>query len=236
MNSSLASSTMKSSAEMTRVQQSVLTGLERRTLHWIARRLPRAIHSDHLTLLALAAMIGAGLSYWLARFTPLGLLLAIGCLVVNWFGDSLDGTVARVRQQQRPRYGYYVDHVVDALGTLALFGGLAASGYMAPGVAALLVIAYFLVCVEVYLAAHSLGRFEMSFLGFGPTELRILLSIGNLTLLVHPVATVFGRAFRLFDIGGAIAAAALFITFVYLAVSHTRALYVAEPRPAGVEP
>ena len=215
----------------TRVQRSVLTRLERRTLHWLATRLPTWIHSDHLTVLALAAMVGAGSSYWLARTSPIGLWLVILCLAVNWFGDSLDGTIARVRQQQRPRYGYYVDHVVDAIGALSLFGGLALSGYMAPAVAAVLLIAYFLVCLEVYLAAHSLGEFHMSFLGVGPTELRILLAIGNVTLLVHPMATIAGHSFRLFDIGGAIGAAGLVLTFVWSTIRHTRALYLAEPRP-----
>jgi phosphatidylglycerophosphate synthase len=150
---------------------------------------------------------------------------------VNWFGDSLDGTIARVRQQQRPRYGYYVDHVVDAVGALFLFGGLALSGYMAPAVAAVLLIAYFLVCLEVYLATHSLGEFHMSFLGVGPTELRVLLAVGNLTLLVHPMATIAGHSYRLFDIGGAIGAVGLAFTFVWSAIRHTRALYLAEPRP-----
>ena len=216
-----------------RVQHSVLTQLERRTLHWLARRLPPWINSDHLTLLALAAMAGAGLSYWLASATPAGLLLVIVCLAVNWFGDSLDGTVARLRQQQRPRYGYYVDHVVDAAGAVFLFGGLALSGYMAPAIAGTLLIAYFLVCVEVYLATHSLGEFHMSFMGVGPTELRILLAIGNLTLLVHPHASIAGHTFRLFDVGGAVAAVCLAGTFIWSAVRHTRALYLAEPRPGG---
>jgi archaetidylinositol phosphate synthase len=217
-----------------RIQHSALTGLERRTLQWMARRLPLWIHSDHLTLIALVAMVGAGLSYWLASATPAGLWLVIVCLALNWFGDSLDGTLARVRQQQRPRYGYYVDHIVDAVGTLCLFGGLALSGYMAPAVAAALTIAYFLVCLEVYLAAHSLGEFHMSFLGIGPTELRILLAVGNLTLLVHPVAELGGHAVRLFDLGGVIGIIGLTGTFVWSSIRHTRALYLAEPRPAAV--
>jgi phosphatidylglycerophosphate synthase len=216
-----------------RIQKGVLTSLERRTLIWLATRLPASIHSDHLTLLALIAMIGVGSSYWLARTSPFGLVLATICLAVNWFGDSLDGTIARLRHQERPRYGYYVDHVVDAVGTLSLFIGLAASGYMAPEIAAAALIAYFITVIETYLAAHSLGRFEMSVLGIGPTELRVLLGIGNLALLTHPTSTVFGREFRLFDIGGAVAAAALMVVFAWSTVRHTRALSRAEPRPVG---
>ncbi|MEO7191101.1 MAG: CDP-alcohol phosphatidyltransferase family protein [Vicinamibacterales bacterium] len=229
-SSSAATSSMSAFREVRRVQQSVLTRLERRTLQWLAVRLPGAIHSDHLTILALVAMVGAGGSYWLASVTPVGLLLAIACLAANWFGDSLDGTIARVRNQQRPRYGYYVDHVVDAVGTIFLFGGLALSGYMSPLVAATLLVAYFAVCLEVYLAAHSVGDFEMSFLGLGPTELRILLAVGNLALLAHPTATVFGHVFKLFDIGALIGACGLTVTFVSSAIRHTRELYQLEPR------
>jgi phosphatidylglycerophosphate synthase len=176
-------------------------------------------------------MLGAGLSYWLASVTPLGLLLVVVCLAVNWFGDSLDGTLARVRNQQRPRYGYYVDHIVDGFGALFLLGGLALSGYMHPAIAFGLLIAYYLLSIEVYLAAHSLGRFKITYFNMGPTELRILLAIGNLVLLVQPNATIFGQTYRLFDVGGAIAVGCLFITVVVSTMTNTRALYKAEPIP-----
>ena len=217
--------------DATRVLTSVLAPLEKWCLIWMAHRMPRAINSDHLTGLALVAMLGAGLSYWLASVTPLGLLLAILCLAVNWFGDSLDGTLARVRQQQRPRYGFYVDHVVDVLGTAFLVGGLGLSGYMSPMVALLLLVAYFIVCAEVFLATHTTGTFTMSFLKVGPTELRILLSIGSLVLLVKPTSHLFGHTFLLFDVGGVVGAAGLFFTFLVSAARNTRALYLAEPMP-----
>ena len=100
--------------EAQRAQVSLLAPLEKRCLLWMAERTPPWINSDHLTLLGLAALFGAGLSYWYARYSRAGLLLVIVCLFFNWLGDSLDGTLARVRQRQRPRYGFYVDHVVDA--------------------------------------------------------------------------------------------------------------------------
>jgi len=209
----------------TRLQQSVLTRLERRTLHWIAPRLPTAVHSDHLTLLALVAMIGVGASYWLSSITPWGLMLASVLLAVNWFGDSLDGTLARVRNRQRPRYGYYVDHVVDVAGTTFLFGGLALSGLMHPGIAAITLLAYFLVSLEVYLATHSLGEFRMSFLGFGPTELRLLLALGNTALFLRPVTDVAGTGLTPFDVGGLIGSVALVAIFIGSAVRNTRRLY-----------
>jgi phosphatidylglycerophosphate synthase len=217
------------------VLSSPLAAVEKRTLIWLAQRMPARVNSDHLTLLALVAMVGAGLSYWLARVTPLGLLLVIVCLAVNWFGDSLDGTLARVRQHQRPRYGFYVDHVVDALGSLFLFGGLALSGFMSPLVVLGLLIAYLLLSIEVYLAAYSVGTFRITHFNMGPTELRILLAIGTLVLLVHPTSTIFGREFLLFDVGGVVAIAGLLVTFVSSAARNVRALYRAEPIPSPAD-
>jgi phosphatidylglycerophosphate synthase len=221
--------------DATRVLTSVLAPLEKRTLIWLAKRMPPRVNSDHLTALALIAMLGAGLSYWLATWTPVGLLLAIVFLAINWFGDSLDGTLARVRQHQRPRYGYYIDHIVDAFGALFLFGGLALSGYMSPVIAMGLLLMYFMLSIEIYLAAHSVGQFKISYFKMGPTELRILLSIGNLVLLVHPDATIFGHVYRLFDVGGAIGIAGLFVTLIVSTVSNTRTLYRAEPIPGKRE-
>jgi phosphatidylglycerophosphate synthase len=219
--------------DATRVLSSPLAALEKRTLIWLAHRLPARLNSDHLTILALAAMLGAGLSYWLASVTPIGLLLVIAFLAVNWFGDSLDGTLARVRNRQRPRYGFYVDHVVDALGSVFLFGGLVLSGFMSPPVALGLLVAYLLLSIEVYLAAYSVGTFRITHFNMGPTELRILLAIGNLALLVHPTSTIFGREFLLFDIGGVVAIGGLLITFAASAARNVRTLYRAEPIPAS---
>jgi len=217
--------------EARRSLTSVLAPLEKRALLWLAARLPRWVNSDHLTALALAAMLLAGLSYRLASMSGAGLLLAVVCLAVNWFGDSLDGTVARVRQHERPRYGFYVDHVVDAAGAVFLLGGLGLSGYMSPLVALALLVAYLLLLVETFLATCTLGTFTMSYFGIGPTELRILLAIGNLVLLVHPRAEIFGRQYLLFDAGGAIAAGGMVLTLIVAVTRHTRALYLAEPLP-----
>jgi phosphatidylglycerophosphate synthase len=228
---------VKSSASFqaeTRVQQSVLTTLEKRVLHWLALRIPDRINSDHLTLLALFAMVSVGASYWLSRYTPVGLVLATFWLAVNWFGDSLDGTLARVRAQQRPRYGYYVDHVVDVVGVLFLFGGLGLSGYLHPAVAATLLIAYFLLSLEVYLATHSLGRFQMSFFGVGPTELRLVLAAVNVALLITDPPHLAGSTLTVLDAGALAGAAALVFTFVVSACRNTRLLYRAEPMPARI--
>jgi archaetidylinositol phosphate synthase len=217
-----------------RQHNSVLAAAEKRALIWIASRLPRWINSDHLSALGLAAMAGAGGAFMLAQSDPVaGASLVVLCLLLNWFGDSLDGTVARVRDQQRPRYGYYVDHVIDLAGTAMLFGGLAASGFMSPSIAALVVAAFFLVSAETYLATHARGVFTMSFLGFGPTELRILLAAGAIALIRTPLVSPLGFGpFLLWDLGGVIGAIGMVITFIVASSRNTRALYLEETRPA----
>ena len=172
--------------EMRRVQESWVASFEKRALLWLAARTPLWIGPDHLTVLGLVAQIGAGACYALARWNRHWLLGVIACLALNWLGDSLDGTLARVRQQLRPRYGFYVDHMVDSFGALGLMGGLALSGYMHPWIAIGLLVAFLLLSIQSYLATHALGEFRLSFWRFGPTELRILLAVGNAALLWKP--------------------------------------------------
>ena len=215
-----------------RAQQSVLARLEKRCLLWLAARMPQWVSSDGLTALGLLAMLGAAFGYWVARENRAGLLLVIACLAVNWFGDSLDGTLARFRNQPRPRYGFYVDHVVDTFGALFLLGGLVLSGYMGALIGGGLLIAYYILSIEVYLATYAIGTFHMSFGGVGPTELRILLCIGNLALYFHPrVPQVFvgDAAYRLFDVGGAIAITGMLLMALAATAKHTAHLYRAEP-------
>src|SRR5687768_14964822 len=155
----------------TRVHGSLLAAAEKRLLIRLAERMPAAVNSDHLTCLGAIAMLAAGLCYAAAALWPPALLLAVVCLAINWFGDSLDGTLARVRKHERPRYGFYVDHVLDAAGILVLLTGLAFSGFISPVAMLAFLVAYYLLSIEVYLATHALGRFHMSFWGLGPTEL-----------------------------------------------------------------
>lgn len=215
-----------------RQHNSLLAAAEKRVLIWIASRLPQSINSDHLSALGLIAMAGAGASFCAAQVDPIGgATLVVLCLLLNWFGDSLDGTVARVRNQQRPRYGYYVDHVIDLAGTALLFTGLAASGYMSPLVATLVVAAFFLVSAETYLATHARGVFKMAFAGVGPTELRILLAAGALALINGPTVDFLGLGqVRLWDLGGTIGAIGMTATFLITSARNVRALYVEETR------
>lgn len=216
-------------AEATRVATNPLAGLERRCLIWMAGRLPRWVTSDGLTALALAAMALTGAAYAVSPGRPAALLLAIVGLALNWFGDSLDGTVARVRRQQRPRYGFYVDHIVDCFGVLFLVAGLAWSGYLTTYVAMALLIAYFMLSIEIYLATYCLTVFRLSFWGVGPTELRLLLAVGTIALLSDPHVDILGHQYELFDVGGVVAIVGMALTLLVSVARNIRILYKAEP-------
>jgi phosphatidylglycerophosphate synthase len=214
-----------------RVNQALTASLEKRALQWMAERAPRWLSSDQLTVLGLCAQIGAGICYASARFNRNALLLVILCLVLNWFGDSMDGTLARVRHQQRQRYGFYVDHMVDAFGSIALMCGLGYSGFLHWQTAIAMLVAFLLLSSESYLATYTLSCFQLSQGIFGPTEIRILLIIGNLALLRSPYSSLFGHRMLLFDLGGSIAAIGMFSMAILVTVRHTVQLYRQEPLP-----
>jgi phosphatidylglycerophosphate synthase len=208
-----------------RVQGSLLAGLERPTLLWLAQRTPAWINSDHLTALGLIAMLGAGLGYWWSRWNRWGLVLVVVCLALNWLGDSLDGTLARYRNRQRPRYGFYVDHMCDAFGLAFLLGGLALSGCINWLVAAGLLLAYLLLLLEVCVATYTLGTFQISFFKFSPTELRIVLAIGTIALWRNPSVNFMGERYLLFDFGGVIAIAGMLVILLASVSRNTAKLY-----------
>ena len=171
------------------------------------------------------------MSYWLARSNKYMLLAVIFWLAANWLGDSLDGTLARVRNRQRPRYGFYVDHISDAFGTFFLVGGMGLSGYMSPTVALLLLVAYFMLSIQAYLATYALGTFQLSYWKFSPTELRLLLAVGNIALLRWPTGNLFGHRFPLFDVGGVVGIGGMFVMVVVSSIRNTAELYRAERLP-----
>lgn len=210
-----------------RLQASLTAKIERRALNYLAARLPQWVNSDHLTLLGLLAMVAAGVCYGAARWWPPAILIVNLWLAVNWFGDSLDGTLARLRNRQRPRYGFYVDHIVDALGILAILCGLALSGYMSWVVALTFLVAYFLLCIDVYLATYTIGAFRMAYCRLGPTELRILLAIGNVAAFLHPRTRLLGDHL-LMDVAMLISVAVLLAITVVSIARNTLTLYRAE--------
>ena len=212
-----------------REQTSILAPLERAVLRWFARHMPAQVNSDHLSVLGLLGMIAAGVFYALSKQYPLMLHLVNVCIFVNWFGDSLDGTLARYRNRLRPRYGFYVDHIIDMFGAVFLIGGLALSGYMSERVAAVVLIAFFMLAINSYLTAYSLGVFKLSQWKMGPTEMRLLLMIGNVFLIYHPRA--YHRRYLLFDLGGMVAVIGMLIIVVVLSVQHSYVLYRLERLP-----
>jgi phosphatidylglycerophosphate synthase len=220
------------SAAHVRINASFTAAAEKQLLTWIARRLPPRVTSDALSVLGFSAMVAAGASFAALRWTPWAAAAVVASLALNWFGDSLDGTVARVRRQERPRFGYYVDHVIDLAGTTLLMTGVACSGLMHPLLALAVLVSYLLVSAESYLATHAAGLFRMSFLGFGPTELRVVLAIGAVKCARSPFVDLFGGpTVRLFDVGGGVALAGLAIAFAVAAARNTRSLHRAEPLP-----
>ena len=216
-----------------RIHHALTVSLERRALEWLARRTPRVINSDHLTVLGFAGQCAAGIGYVLSRHHRQALLLVCLCIVLNCFGDSLDGTLARLRGQQRPRFGFYVDHVTDIFGATAMMIGLALSGFVHPAVALAMLLAFLLLSAESFLSTHALARFQLSTGPFGPTEIRLLLIAGNLALLRSPLAHLAGHTFLLFDLGGAIATFCMLATAVLLTLRHIAELQRAEPRPCA---
>jgi archaetidylinositol phosphate synthase len=209
----------------------LLAGPERRLLRWIAARLPAWLTSDQLTALGVAAATATGMAYALSGSRSGWLWVASALLVVQWFGDSLDGTLARVRHAERPRYGYYLDHVVDAYSTAAIGIGLGVSPYVSLGIALGLVVVYLVLSINVYLESTVFGAFRLAYGRLGPTEIRLILIAINSGLALHP-----GRStvpVRL--VADALFAAAGLGMLAMLAVrfrQNLRALAALEPRHA----
>ncbi|MFN2452789.1 MAG: CDP-alcohol phosphatidyltransferase family protein [Pyrinomonadaceae bacterium] len=219
------------SRDAERRQTSILAPMEKAALLWLAHRMPAWVNSDHLSVLGFAAMFMAGVCYAASKRNPLMLHLVNLFLFLNWFGDSLDGTVARYRNRQRPRYGFYVDHIIDTFGALFLIYGLALSGYMTERVAAGLLIVFFMMAINSYLAAYALGVFRLSHWKMGPTEIRLVLCLGNLFLLRHTYTYILGRRYLLYDVGGVVAIFGMASMLIVSSIKNTHTLYQAERIP-----
>jgi archaetidylinositol phosphate synthase len=176
----------------TREKTFLLARPEGRVLEWIARRLPAWVMPDQLTALGVLAAIGIAAAYALSNRDPLWLWAASGLLVVHWLGDSLDGTLARVRKTERPRYGYYLDHLVDAIATALIGVGLGLSPYMLLATGLVLVVAYLVLSINTYLETNTLGVFSLGYGRLGPTEARVGLIAINTVLALGVVPTALG--------------------------------------------
>ncbi len=184
-------------ADAVRIQTSVLNALEKKVLVWLAKRQPKWMTSDDLTCIGVfgAVVIAAGyiLSAWNINFLWLS---SLG-FIINWYGDSLDGTLARVRKTQRPVYGYYLDHTIDAINEVMIFVGVGLSGLMHLEIALLALVMYFLITINVSINAHLKKEFRLTYASMGPTEFRIIMIIINtLFALIRPLRE-FSHSFTL---------------------------------------
>ena len=204
---------------------------EKRALRAIARRLPRWVLPDDLTALGVLAAVAICVAYQLSNDSSAWLWVASALLVVHWFGDSLDGTLARVRGIQRPRYGYYLDHLVDAVSTALIGLGLGLSPHMLLSVGTLLVVAYLVLSINVYLESQALGRFSIGYGLIGPTEVRVLLIALNTTLALglDLRVDVFGTTVTALDAAAVVIAAVMVALLAGRARRNLRELAAAEP-------
>ncbi|KTE28613.1 MULTISPECIES: CDP-alcohol phosphatidyltransferase family protein [unclassified Sphingopyxis] len=207
-----------------RIQQNILARGERRVLNWICARLPQWVTPDQLTTLGFLGAVMVAMGYMLSWLGPAWLSLSIAGYVVNWFGDSLDGSLARWRRIERPSYGYFVDHSVDGLATLLMVGSIGLSPYMRFDVALLGVIGYLLLSIHSFLAAKVVGEFRLSYMAGGPTELRLMLIAMTALMPVIGGADINGTNFSPFDLFGMVVSSVLITLFVTQSFALARKL------------
>ena len=224
----------ESTNDAPRDKRFLLAEPEARVLDWIARRLPGRVKPDHLTGLGVIAAFGIAAAYLLSNNDPVWLWAASGLLIVHWLGDSLDGTLARVRRSERPTYGYYLDHLVDAVATAVIGIGLGLSPYMLVATGLAIVVAYLVLSINTYLETYAFGRFQLGYGRLGPTEARVGL-IGLNTLLAMGVGLGFeagGLGVTVLDLIGIGASSVMIVALTVRAARNLRAL--AEREPARV--
>ena len=216
-----------------RVNDISLAAFERRVLPWMAARLPAWVVPDHLTALALGAALLVGVSYGLTRFSLDWLWLANLGLVLHWWGDSLDGTLARHRRITRERYGFFFDHHADATSVLTIFAGLGLSPLVELWIALLVLVAFFALSILMYLVSIARGVFRLSYFGLGPTEGRLAMIAANVALwaLGNPTWTLSGLAFTAGDVLGLLGAGFMLAAFLVYGEAERRRLGEIEPPP-----
>ncbi|MDZ4204329.1 MAG: CDP-alcohol phosphatidyltransferase family protein [Bacteroidales bacterium] len=193
--------------------------MEKKVLVWIAKRLPKFVNSDHLTGIGLIGAFIAGGGYALSNLGKEYIWLSSVGFIVNWFGDSLDGNLARVRNKQRPVYGFYVDHNTDAITALIICIGAGVSPFISFSVALLVLVGYFLLCIFTYINTYLNGTCKISYSGFGPTELRLVIILINSLLFIlpseNPPVVIQGITLKFFDLFALVVALALMILYFY---------------------
>ncbi len=216
-----------------RTYRFTLAGFEQRVLPALARALPDWVMPDHLTLLGLVAATGIGAGYVASNTSPLWLWVVNAAVVVHWFGDSLDGTLARVRRIERPRYGFYLDHFTDSYATIAIGLGLGLSPYMLLSIGLAIVIIYLVMSINVYLETHVFKQFNFGYGFMGPTEVRVILIALNTTaLIVGPIPfQLLGQDATIFDVFGI--GTAVLMTILLMSRFARNLKTLAQLEPAG---
>ena len=217
-----------------RIQTSIINGVEKRVLVWLAERQPRWVTSDMLTLVGVVGAFLTGLGFYLTHYDINWLWLSSAGLIINWYGDSLDGTLARVRNCQRPVYGYYIDHTVDCINEAFMFVGAGLSPLVDLDLALYVFILYLFMTINVSINAHLKSEFRLTYAKLGPTEFRLIIVIANTVLILFPrlvtyTLTLCGRAYTTLDLVAIVIIALLAV--IYLATIIADARYYAKIDP-----
>ena len=216
-----------------RIQTSILNKLEKKALIWLAERQPEWVTSDHLTYLGVAAAVLYALFCWLANYNLNYFWASSLCLVINWYGDSLDGTLARVRQTQRPKYGFFIDHSLDALTTCLFCIGLGLSPLMQMNIALFIMGGYLCMSIYTYISTIILGQFRLTYASMGPTEMRLILIAVSILYIYNPwpylTFSVFAQQWSVFDCMGALVAMGLFIIYIVSIAKDLKVLSKLDP-------
>lgn len=227
-------------ADAVRIQTSILNALEKKVLVWLAERQPKWMTSDILTYIGTFGSVVIAAGYILSAWNINFLWLSSLGFVINWYGDSLDGTLARVRKTQRPVFGYYIDHTVDCINEFIMFIGIGLSGLMHFSLAMVILAVYFMLTINVSINAHLKKEFRLTYAKLGPTEFRILAIIANTILaLVRPISEfaltffIFGREFTLasLDIVGIVVLLVLAVIYLTTIVKDGRGYAEMDPMP-----
>jgi len=217
-----------------REKRFLLAAAEQRALVWMAERMPARVMPDHLTALAMLGAVGIAAAYVLSNGGRGWLWAASALLLVHWLGDSLDGTLARVRKTERPNYGYYLDHLCDALAMTLIGAGLGLSPHLLLLTSLVIVVAYLVLCINTFLETQALGRFSLGYGGIGPTELRLVLVAVNVALALGAGLgfEVAGLGLTVLDVFGLGVAGVMLAALGVRAASNLRVLAAREPAQA----
>jgi len=200
----------------------LLGPLERPTLQWLCAHMPAWANSDFMTVVGIIGSLVTFFSYWLTNIDRSFLWLASLGFVINWFGDSLDGTIARYRKEERPKFGFFIDHTIDAISQVFVFTGLGLSPYVRLEIALLALIGYLLMSILAYVGAFVSGEFKISYAKIGPTEMRLIAILANTSFYFvgNPVIKIALSPVSVFDLVILIIAVILVVAFLVTTTSQ----------------